>query len=299
MRYLITPLLCSSVLMAMPGLAIAEAGPRQGPQRPALADPAGFVPSAAPQVAAAPADDAGSEMDDMAEADPRAEAIMAALEDLSGLPSESLGAAIAELLLGFTAVTEPDEFLSVVGMWRSMAAEWSAAVDAESAEIDTEELMRVAERSTWISSGNDAMPVHLYMDLACEPCLEAFTGLRSLSEDGEIDLRVTILPLIEDSTFQLALGLLSEPETAWDRLSAVVDGGFDAADVAVEPSPANEDLQASIEMDYDHFVGTEIRHLPVTGFRRAEGVPHLMLGGMGRDEARQLILGIEAQVEAD
>ena len=266
------PILSSLVLMGLAGAAVADV------------DADGV--SAAPAVEQV---ETPLAPDSIGEDDPRAHAILGALDTLSGMDEDYVGTAIAQIMIAFTAVTEPDEFLRALDWWQDQAS--AAEVEGEAIDIDAAETLRVLSETSWISSGNTGAAVHYVMDMDCAPCAETLAALRTLNADGSIELRVTLLPLVSDETFSVALGLRADADTAWDRFTAYVDGDLALEDIAVEPSDDNLEVQAAIEADYDAFLATGIRTLPLTGFAQEDGEPRLILGAYSGDEARAMLLG--------
>lgn len=269
MRKIISPLFCSLALLSMPLAAQADEAAIEG---------------GAIQVTAGQAIGQAVDRDADIAVDSRADAILEALSDLARFSGDQLATEIANLMVGFTAITEEEAFLAVIDQWRS------AMADVIDPAVDPEAMMAVVQTSTWFSSGVAAMPVHVYLDIGCDSCRDTFTVLRGLAEEGHVDLRVTVLPLLTDETFPFAIGLLSDPDTAWDRLTAYFDGTLSVDDIAVDPAPENEAIQAVIEADYDAFVATDVRSLPFTAYRLPDGSPQFVLGALTDDEARALIL---------
>ena len=220
--------------------------------------------------------------EDGMENDPRAMAIMDAMSDLSLLEEEELAQAIASLMVQFTASMEEQDFLDAIFNWRTSLAPG----------IDSSEILGALESSSWLSNGieaPDARVVHFLMDTACDPCIEMLGDLREISDHTGLDLRVTVLPLVEDDTFPISIGLLSQSDTAWENLMGVVSGDVSPGDVAVEPDAENEEVQARIEQDYDALVATGLRSLPITGFRTEEGEARIIMGAMEIDEIQQIL----------
>lgn len=214
---------------------------------------------------------------------PQATAIMNAIEDMSRLEGDDLAQAIASLMVQFTAVMEPDEFVATVEAWRGNLL---AAVENE---IDSAAVMDVVEATSWTAAGGDATPVHFVMDTACQPCVEMFSVLREMNDQDMIDLRVTILPFVDDNTFPVSLGLLGDPESAWENLTSYIDGLVDSEAFSIIPDAENEDLQEVVERDYDALVGTGLRSLPLTAFRMADGEPRIVIGAMEAEELQGFI----------
>lgn len=228
------------------------------------------------------------------ETDPRAAAIVATMATLSELSEERLGQAIANIMVAFTAVTDEAEFLSALNMWNTQLndPEASAAVDPDSPlEVEPQDLIASMEASNWISAGGSGQVLHYYMDPACDLCVETLSVLGDMSAEGVLDLRVTLLPLVDDTSFPLMLGLLSDRDTAWERLTGYLAGEIPAEDIAVDPSVENEELQAAVEADYDAFIASGIRSIPFMGFMHADGEPRFIQGSLSREEAETLILG--------
>lgn len=228
------------------------------------------------------------------ENDPRASAIVETMATLSELPEDRLGQAIANLMVAFTAVTEQDDFLNAIGMWNTQLASSDAEgnVDPESPlQVEPQVFMESMTASNWISAGGEGRVLHYYMDPACNLCVETLGVLGAMAADGDLDLRVTLLPLVEDTSFALTLGLLSDRDTAWERLTGFLAGEIPAEEIAIEPSVDNETLQALIEADYDAFIASGIRSIPFMGFVDGEGAVRFVQGSLSLEEAETLILG--------
>lgn len=226
------------------------------------------------------------------ENDPRAAAIIETMTTLSELSEGNLSQAIANLMVAFTAVTEQEEFLNAIGMWNAQLASSLVDIDPDAPlQIEPQALMDSMTASNWISAGGEGPVLHYYMDPACDLCVETLGVLGAMAADGDLDLRVTLLPLVEDTSFALTLGLLSDRNTAWQRLTGFLAGEIPAEDIAIEPDAENEALQALIEADYDAFIASGIRSIPFMGFMDDEGAPRFIQGSLSLEEAEALILG--------
>lgn len=211
--------------------------------------------------------------------DPRAFEIMSAMEALSDLSGDALAQAVATLMVQFAAVMPEDEFAQALESWRASLLP----------QIDSAAVMAALESTQWISAAQEGRAVHVVMDIECDPCRDMLQSLQALAEDMPLDIRVTVLPLVSDETFPVALGLLSDPDLAWARLAGLLDGTQEAGSIEVAPDLSNEDLQAVVEADFDTLIGTGLRNLPVTGFRTEEGEARIIMGAMSADDLREIL----------
>lgn len=216
----------------------------------------------------------------------QAEAIMSALQVLSPLDGDNLTQAIASLMVQFTAVMEADDFTSVLEAWEQNLP---MVLTSVMSDIDGADVFSAVEATQWISSGVNAPAVHFVMDTACLPCLEMFADLREKNDAGEIDLRVTVLPFVDENTFPISLALLEDRASAWSNMTGFLNEEITWDDLAVMPSLENEDLQALVEQDYDSIIETGIRSLPLTTFRDQSGEPRVIIGSMPRENIEMML----------
>lgn len=221
-----------------------------------------------------------------AEALPQASAIMDALQEMTELSGDTLAQAIASLMVQFTTVTSEDDFVRSVEIWRQNLP---GILAANAPDVDSDAVLEAILSTQWFSPGHDAPAVHFVMDTACAPCLEMFSELRRKSDAQEIDLRVTILPFVEENTFLMSLGFLNDRDSAWENLTRFLDDEIASEDFSVEPSLANEDLQAVVEQDYDAIINTGIRNLPVMAIQSSDGEARIVIGSLVGDDLEEFL----------
>jgi len=230
--------------------------------------------------------------------DPRAEAILAVLSTLSQLPGEVVSPAIADLLVGFTAATDSDDFMAVLDMWFANLEE---ALQVSSLDGNGVLEAMVGMRHIDVSSGVVGVPVvHLLTDLACEPCRGTLSVLADLSEAGDVNLRVTPLPFLGDDSLPIFAGLEGQEDAARVILG-IATGAIDPAAIAVETPPIADLLEGEgpewlqervleIDAKMGGLVSLGLDSIPLTGVFVPGGERFLVQGTMTAEEARAILV---------
>lgn len=109
------------------------------------------------------------------------------------------------------------------GMKRDLddTAKAEAADRDEGADDRSAELLAALEEGFWISIGHASAPaVYMVLDPACPYCAKAVANLKDDIEDGRIELRVLMAPLISQRSIDLIAGIMqadNPAEALWNH----------------------------------------------------------------------------------
>lgn len=246
--------------------------------------------------------DANSIMASLSNNSTAAETYLEAQSALTTLSDEARTNALITLVQSIDAAETEEEFRQAILDWRQLVAdlvedETGAIVDfapakAEEktstevsgnavqkldlteAKFDNDRLVdRLRTETFWFRVGQSGGPtVYAVIDPTCPFCAKAMQSLKPDVEQGKIDLRIIIAPLVSSNAPDVIAGILASPDPAaafWQHELDYAVGGSGVDPVEFTELP--EDFQFAVRANFDMAVENEVPGVPYFVYENKDG----------------------------